>query len=362
MSAGPLLVALAGYHLIPCLLACAVIHGALAVLARLSPLRQAHHRVILLYLALLKGALALFAGAGISCLASHSRFFGYFYLQWPDLLPDRSPLERTGRLAALVANPELSGVVLLAVLALAIALLSYRWVRIAPVYRAIYASRRAEPEACWRAAAALSEVVELAQRTGWRTAPPRLLVIRDSPAPAFTIGLRAPVIVLSAELARELGEPELKGVLAHELAHVRRLDYPGRWIATILRDVMFWNPFAALWYERLVNEQEKACDLRGAELLGDARAVASGLVEVAAHVQRLRLVAVGPLTVWRRERDLSSLSQRIDSLVAAFGQAEGARRNWWRLPAYAVVAAFLAAQPRVAVVFPQLLARLLSSD
>ena len=172
------------------------------------------------------------------------------------------------------------------------------------------------------------------------------MVVRDAPSPAFTMGIRRPIVVLSADLVSQLAERELAGIMAHELAHVRRLDYIGRWLATILRDIMFWSPFALRWHTRLIEEQEAAADEYAAELLHDPVAVASGLVEVSAHAHRLPVVSVGPLTAWRMRTEFDKLAERIARLDHGALRQTG-RAAWSTLAVYAVLAGFLMAQPRV---------------
>jgi D-alanyl-D-alanine endopeptidase (penicillin-binding protein 7) len=136
--------------------------------------------------------------------------------------------------------------------------------------------------------------------------------------------------------------------MAHELAHVQRLDYIGRWLATILRDVMFWNPFVLHWYSRLIEEQEAASDECAAELLGDPVAVASGLVEVSAHAVRLPVVSVGPLRASQMARESDRLARRVDRLEESAILRHG-RTQWPRALAYVVLVAFLMLQPHMAL-------------
>jgi beta-lactamase regulating signal transducer with metallopeptidase domain len=159
--------------------------------------------------------------------------------------------------------------------------------------------------------------------------------------------------VISAELVQQLGDRELRGVLAHELAHVRRHDYLGRWLATILRDIMVWNPLVVLWHRRLVAEQEKASDAYAAELLGDPVAVASGLVEVAAWAQGMPTASLEPLTAWRPGSDVRELQERVDMLTGA-SPTPSRLQPLGTGAVYAVLVTFLVVQPHIAVSFPAL--------
>jgi Zn-dependent protease with chaperone function len=246
---------------------------------------------------------------------------------------------------------------LVAIITLGLALLCLRWIRLAPLFRRIYEFRRAEAGEFTHLFRVFDELVSRAYGEGVWLPRPRLLMIRDAPCPAFTMGIRPPVIVLSAELVAQLGAPELRGIIAHELGHVRRLDYVGRWLATVLRDLMIWNPFAVWWYNRLLEEQEKACDESAAELVNDPAAVMRGLVEIAAHAVRLPVAASGPLTAWRRDRDVLTLKERLDRLEHSFVRPHGASM-WPRLLLFPVLVAFLMIQPHATLCFRNLYAAL----
>ncbi len=343
MSLGQFFVSIAGHHLIPALLASVLLYLVLALLFGPGRLRKPADRALFLYSAPLKAALAVWVGTGLSCLGHSFAGTAYLQIRLPNLVPDGPPFE-PHVLAAVLTGSELTGRVLLLSLILALALLCYRWFRLAPFYRRIYACRQASAR----------EFPELVQAYGRRKGfpRPRLMVIRNSPSPAFTMGVRPPIVVLSADMAEALGLRELKGIMAHELAHARRLDYLGRWFATILRDILLWNPFVALWLNRLLEEQEKACDEYAAKLLHDPGAVASGLVETSAYMQRLPVISLGPLAALHMSASLDRLARRVDWLEES---ARKCRRPAWRtLIVFAVLLAFLAIQPYAAVSLPNL--------
>jgi Zn-dependent protease with chaperone function len=355
VSAQHLILEVVGHHLIPCLLASAVIFLALFLIFR--AVRRPAHRVLFLYVTLLKAALALWLGVGASCLDHRPLLLFNIHVRLPSLAPAGSLFEPIERPERGILQSDLSGLMLLAVLALIFVLALRRWARLSPVHRGIYESHAAAP-------AEFPEVFETFDRLAtqtrrrWQWPPrPRLMLIRDAPSPAFTMGIRQPVIVLSVALVESLGQRELRGILAHELAHVRRLDYVGRWLATILRDMMIWNPFALVWYRQLIQMQERACDEYAAALLEDPAAVASGLVEVSAFQQGLPAASLGLLTAWSKRRNARALTQRVHGLV---DQVPGPAARY-ALPVpllYTALVAFTLAQAKVAVSLPRLYALL----
>ena len=354
MASWHLVVNLVGHHLIPCLLASAVIYIALGLLFRLGRLRRPADRAGFLYIALLKAGLALWAGEKISCLGAHGYMLGHFGVRLPDVVPDGVAFE----LHAPTGIPrvsELAGRVLLSLIAVAIVLLCYRWARLAPVYRAVYEGRRARPAEFPEVFQAFERLVKQAcGRHSWLPQP-ELMIIRDAGCLAFVMGVASPVVVLSTGLVTKLGGHEVEAILAHELAHVRRLDHLGRWAATVFRDIMAWNPFVLLWYNRLVAEQEMACDEDAARLVGDPAVVASGLVEVAACSYLPHQIAVGLLPAWQAggTRGAQRLAERIEHLA----QTTEAPHRWsgrWAIAATVLLGAFFAAQPHVTVSLPNL--------
>ncbi len=79
-------------------------------------------------------------------------------------------------------------------------------------------------------------------------------------------GGRVRIVVPSFLLAR-LDRYELRAMLAHELAHVRRRDHLVRWIEWLACSAFWWNP-VAWWARREVRAAEEAsCDALGAAAL-----------------------------------------------------------------------------------------------
>jgi bla regulator protein blaR1 len=74
------------------------------------------------------------------------------------------------------------------------------------------------------------------------------------------IGYLAPAILLPAGLITGLSPEQLRAILAHELAHVRRHDYLVNLLQTIAQTLFFFHP--AAWYisARMRFEREACCD------------------------------------------------------------------------------------------------------
>src|SRR6185503_7011915 len=116
------------------------------------------------------------------------------------------------------------------------------------------------------------------------TRPVRLLF---DEAPVGTWGLWRPCIVLPAAAA-EWDDERVRAVLAHELAHVQRFDWPVQLAAEAVCAALWFNPLAWVVARRLRDEGERACD--------DV-VLATGLVEhdYASHLFDIARAARGPV-------------------------------------------------------------------
>ena len=96
----------------------------------------------------------------------------------------------------------------------------------------------------------------------------------DAPA---TFGLLRPVVLLPAAALTGLPPACLEAVVAHELAHVRRLDYLVNVLQAALEAVLFYHP-AVWWVSKQVRlERENCCDDVAAGVVGDRTAYARAL-------------------------------------------------------------------------------------
>lgn len=76
----------------------------------------------------------------------------------------------------------------------------------------------------------------------------------------FIVGIKKSTLVLSPNLLEKLDINEKETLIQHELSHIKRKDNFIGWIALILRDLLFFNPFAYVAYYLIKTEQEKDSD------------------------------------------------------------------------------------------------------
>lgn len=151
----------------------------------------------------------------------------------------------------------------------------------------------------------------------------------DTPS---AIGFLRPMVVLPRWLWEEFSAVQLKQVLLHELAHLRRYDDWTNLFQKFIRALLPLNP-ALYWIEKhLCFEREMACDdaVLGAEIT--AREYAACLTTLAGKRLAQRTAVLAPGAVEKQ----SELSRRVHSLLSR-------GRNSSLLVARGVAAGFLVA-------------------
>jgi uncharacterized surface protein with fasciclin (FAS1) repeats/formylglycine-generating enzyme required for sulfatase activity/beta-lactamase regulating signal transducer with metallopeptidase domain len=91
----------------------------------------------------------------------------------------------------------------------------------------------------------------------------RTVAVRTTRADAVPFvwsGLRGPVIVIPDTLLADANDPNLRLVLMHELAHIRRRDHLVRWLDWAVVAWLWWNPLAWIARRGLRSSEELACD------------------------------------------------------------------------------------------------------
>lgn len=116
---------------------------------------------------------------------------------------------------------------------------------------------------------------------GWtNTVAPEIFVTNRKEPMAYVTGTLSPVLVLSPSLIDLLEEEELKGVLAHEMAHILKGDHRRDWALLALRSLMFFNPVVLVVFRRITQENEQVCDDMAVSLTRNPLGLASGLIKV----------------------------------------------------------------------------------
>lgn len=164
-------------------------------------------------------------------------------------------------------------------------------------------------------------VLAIARRVAHRLEvnEPMVTVVDSAPGGAYVVGARHPIVVLDANLVAQLDDHELEGVLAHELAHVRRRDNLVAAMLGSLRDAVFFAPGVGWAVRHLHRERELAADQAAVSVTGRPGALASGLLKVLDHGPR-KVHACATLA------PSGGLVQRIEMLVEGTPQLTSRRR------------------------------------
>lgn len=148
----------------------------------------------------------------------------------------------------------------------------------------------------------------------------------NSPA---TIGLVSATVLLPVELAATMPPGQLRLILAHELAHIRRYDYFVNMMQMLIEALLFFNP-AVYWLNlQIRREREAACDALAVAVTGEKREYAQALADFAIRQQESTLLAFS-------SRDETALSDRLRRLLQA------AHYPYSRLPLLSLVLTFSA--------------------
>ena len=104
-----------------------------------------------------------------------------------------------------------------------------------------------------------TEVQQIATAFGLRRTPAVVSVGAHVPPLIWSLGRRVQLILPSTLCSLEDPQKRL-GILAHELAHLRRRDHWVRWFELLVLGLFWWNPIA--WWARREAQQaeEECCD------------------------------------------------------------------------------------------------------
>lgn len=116
-----------------------------------------------------------------------------------------------------------------------------------------------------------------------------------------------PVIWLPISMLTQLAIDQIEALLAHELAHVRRLDWIWNGLQRVIEALLFYHP--GVWWlsRRIRQERENACDDLAVATCGDAIVLAEAL----ANLEKLRM----PAHIFALSAHGGSLMQRITRLL-----------------------------------------------
>jgi beta-lactamase regulating signal transducer with metallopeptidase domain len=96
----------------------------------------------------------------------------------------------------------------------------------------------------------------------------------------MVIGFLKPLIIIPVGLVNQLSPREVESILAHELAHVSRLDYLVNVLQSFIETLLFFNP-AVWWLSSMIRtEREYCCDDVAINITGDEVGLAKTLARL----------------------------------------------------------------------------------
>ena len=217
--------------------------------------------------------------------------------------------------SAIVSNPNYR--VLTIIVITIFFLLLFRWISIAFLYRRLaYEEKvgRGDVPDIYRIIESFTDKIKARQ-------PDVSLTHSDYSSP-FIIGVRRFTLVLSPRLLEDLNANEKDILIRHELSHIKRRDNLLGWIALILRDLNFFNPFGFIAYYLIRSEQEKACDklvvkytdmppVEIAEIILNSLLKLKSLVKSNKYLTPLESSAFSPTGIFSHRR----LENRVSSII-----------------------------------------------
>ena len=183
----------------------------------------------------------------------------------------------------------------------------------------------------WRAVLALGRAAEAAAAEQARVEVLRRrlgidravsLRIADSVSP-FTARMRRPVIWLPVESWHQLTANQRDALLAHELAHVRRLDWVWNGLQCLVEALLWFHPAVRWLNARVREDREHACDDVAVTACVDPVSLAEALATLErqrGHRPAVALAARGGSLVRRIAHVLTGTPMRV-SLRAPLGLA-----------------------------------------
>jgi len=165
------------------------------------------------------------------------------------------------------------------------------------------------------------------------------LLISEHISVPITMGVFSPAILLPKALSPKLTESEMKAVLAHELAHVKRNDYPVNLFQRVLQAIFFFHPLIHFAVRQANRECEHICDDWVLSTTGQSATYARSLAKLLNNCQNLPAKLRTAPAIFGRK---SHIARRI-MLILNSERKPVTHLSWRVLGALAVVGCLLIA-------------------
>jgi beta-lactamase regulating signal transducer with metallopeptidase domain len=168
-----------------------------------------------------------------------------------------------------------------------------------------------------------------------------LLRVSDEVISPFAMGLWRSTVIVPMSILLDLSPEELEAVFAHELAHIRRLDYLCNLIQIAIESALFFHP-AVWWLSRTVRDRrEVCCDAIAVATCADAVLYARALL----HLEERRTAQL-ELAVALKGRP-GTLLQRIQLVLGEENTMGNGMNNGVRIAVAGAVVFGLLLAPKI---------------
>lgn len=140
------------------------------------------------------------------------------------------------------------------------------------------------------------------------------------------LGCVWPTLLLPVSMVSGVPADDLRAILAHELAHVRRYDYLVNFCQMMIEAILFFNP-AAWWISKQVRfEREACCDKAGVAATGQRIRYAEVLADWAQRLKSTNVAA--PAIGFGKADDSGGMLERVRRIVVA-GHRPRLKVSWY---------------------------------
>ena len=158
--------------------------------------------------------------------------------------------------------------------------------------------------------------------------------VTDKLTSPAVVGVIVPTLILPLSLFTALTPEQIRFILLHELAHIRRGDYFANLFQLLAEALLFFNP--AVWWisHQIRREREACCDMLAISLSGAPADYARTLVHVAENI--LHPATTTAMAFGNGQREPSSLADRVQRLLVP-GYRPALRLTWRAMLASLIV-------------------------
>ena len=143
--------------------------------------------------------------------------------------------------------------------------------------RSLRSQNTSKPDSRW-------ETLFVSLKAILKISPRVRMLISHSVSTPMVVGCLKPVVLIPASALLSLSPDQLRAVLLHELAHIKRLDHWVNLFQNFIEAVLFFHP-VVWWFSRSICiEREYCCDDLSVQLTDDPRDLAEALL----HMETIR--------------------------------------------------------------------------